>query len=109
MEQEEFKGTLSIYWATGTEGYDWIFCYKEWKDGPMRLLENGDKLTVLDKDDPSKIVWEGVIELQPHINHQAKKTSIQHCTHADQKDVECKIWEKYFAEHYPAKFVPASQ
>jgi len=66
MEQpNEIEGVLDCYWSTGSEGYDWILTDKRFVT--PHLLQNGDRLTIFDKQDPQKIVWDGVVQLRPHI------------------------------------------
>lgn len=78
---------------------------ESWSYEGLHILENGDRLTIFDKQDPQKIVWEGVIKLCQH-NLFTEATSNGMWIHADQKGVKRGVWEKFFLEGYPAKLVP---
>lgn len=77
---------------------------ESWSYEGLHILEDGDRLTIFDKQDPKKIVWEGVIQLRQH-ELFTEATSNGMWIHADQEGVERAVWEKFFLEHYPAKLV----
>ena len=112
MEQPNaIKGFLELYWQMGSDGYDWVFNELPNKTS-LRMahtLKNGDHLTIFDKQDPQKIVWDGEIRLIPHEIFTEPVNSIQRCTHADQEGVECDVWKKFFWEEYPATLISANQ
>lgn len=57
-------------------------------------LEDGDHLTVYDKENPSEIVWSGTV-----------KIGINYVT-STQEDVEQERWTEWFAKNYPAALIP---
>lgn len=59
-----------------------------WSYGGLHFLEDGDHLTIFDKDDPKKIVWEGTIDLEP--------TNTLYTPRAYQRGVEKIVWERWF-------------
>jgi hypothetical protein len=76
---------------------------KWWSHEGLHILENGDHLTIFDKVDPTKIVWEGVIRLKQH------KPFTEHANgmwiHADQKGVDRDAWSEVFFGGYPAQLI----
>ena len=74
-----------------------------WSYEGLHILEDGDYLTIFDKQNPQKIVWEGVIQLRQY-DPFTEATSCGMWIHADQEGVSRDVWEKFFLEGYPAKF-----
>ncbi len=77
---------------------------ESWSYEGLHILENGDRLIIFDKQDPKKIVWEGVIQLNFY-SVFTEATSTGMWIHADQEGVERSVWEKFFLLHYPAKLI----
>lgn len=71
-----------------------------WSYEGLHILGDGDHLTIFDKQDPARVVWEGVVELRQHplFTNDAFGMWI----HADQVGVNREIWADYFLENYPA-------
>jgi hypothetical protein len=80
---------------------------EEWSYNGLHILENGDRLTVFNKNNPAKILWRGEIKLIPH--KPFKKNAFGFWIHADQLGFEGrrrKKWARWFMENYPAKLIP---
>ncbi len=80
---------------------------EDWSREGLHILADGDYLFIFDKENPEKIVWEGVIMLRQY-ELFTEKTSTGMWIHADQDGVERSVWEKFFLENYPAKLVPVA-
>lgn len=102
------KGVLELFSETGTEGGFWAFQDEafikdndHWDIAGLHILEDGDQLTIFDKDNPEKILWEGVIKLKrfPVFTEHVFGLWI----HSDQEGVRREIWGIYFMENYPAE------
>ncbi len=74
-----------------------------WSYEGSHVLRSGDHLTIYDKSDHKKIVWDGDINLTRFsvFTKHARGMWI----HADQKGVRREIWAKWFMEDYPARLV----
>ncbi len=59
----------------------------------LHILENGDRLTVYDKDNPSRVLWKGIIQILPNRKHPGIPI---------QMNVGRKKWCRWFLEGYPA-------
>jgi len=62
----------------------------------LHILKSGDELTVYDKSNPSRIVWNGIIQLRPNTKHPGCPI---------QKGVQLDEWKRWFSEEYPATLV----
>ena len=79
---------------------------EQWSYEGLIHLDDGDRLTIYDKEDPAKIVWDGEIKLIQHPLF-TEHTSCGMWIHADQDGVARDVWEKFFLEKYPAKLIKA--
>lgn len=61
----------------------------------LHILKSGDELTVYDKNDPSLIIWTGIIQLGAG----------EHPGCPIQKGVDLETWKKWFQEEYPAMLI----
>jgi len=103
---------VAFFWSeTGTEGGHWAFqdgqhppLGQQFSYEGLHVLHDGDYLTIYDKADPQKIVWEGKIALDS-LALFTETTTDGLWIHADQQGVDRKTWEKFFLEEYPAKLV----
>ena len=60
----------------------------QWEYGGLHFLEDGDYLTIYDKNDETKIVWEGIIDLEP--------TKKLYMPRSYQRGVSKEDWSKWF-------------
>lgn len=67
-----------------------------WDYEGFYALENGDVLTIYDKNDPSRVVWFGTIQFDIGINYAT----------ATQEGIDHETWEEWFIKHYPARLIP---
>lgn len=106
------KGKIHLWNETGTEGGMWAFQDEKfishgpqgeaWSYDGLHVLKDGDKLTIYDKEDPAKVVWQGVIDQQHYGSFQEHAYDGQ-WIHSDQRGVEREVWSKWFIEEYPAE------
>lgn len=99
------QGFLTFYMGMETEGSN-IHTFLE-GDGSkglddLRCLDNGDLLTVYDKEDTAKVVWEGLINLIPDPNYLSVENYLNHHTYQMQQGVDIKLWNTWFANSHPA-------
>jgi hypothetical protein len=115
MKKKALQGVAFFWSETGTEGGYWAF-----QDGQyisqhptlgtqfgyegLHVLHDGDYLTIYDKTDPKKVVWEGIIALSM-VPLFSETTTDGYWIHADQQGIDRGIWAKFFQEEYPAKLV----
>ena len=113
------RGTLFLWSETGTEGGHWALqderfvtqtglappFDQSWDYRGLRPLNDGDRLTIFDKADPSKIVWQGIIKLKQHplFTEQAGGRWI----HTDQEGIARDAWAKFFLDGHRAELIPA--
>lgn len=76
---------------------------ERWSYDGLHVLEDGDVLTIYSKEDPTKIVWTGVINLKPCplFTEDAYGMWI----HTDQDGIDRNTWARWFMEERPAKLV----
>jgi len=75
-----------------------------WSYKGLHILENGDRLTIYSPENPTEIVWQGIISLRqyPLFTEDASGYWI----HADQEGIARETWAAYFFKEYPAKLIP---
>lgn len=75
-----------------------------WEYQGLHELGSGDKLTIFEKDNPSKIHWQGVVQLTPRtlFKHSVFGMWIQR----DMKGWDREEWAKLFFKEYPAELLP---
>src|SRR6266481_449230 len=61
----------------------------------LHILKCGDQLTIFDPNEPQRVVWSGIISF--HLEG----------IHARQRDVDKKIWGRYFFGGYSAELILA--
>lgn len=99
----ELKGMLQFYSELETEGGIWAFQDEKFiVDGlpsneGLYFLHNGDRLTILDKKDPEKTLWQGVIDLEPPTEEE------ELFIHNNQSGVDKEKWREWFIEANPAR------
>ena len=86
--------------APGTHDFA-LICPEDWSYEGLHILEDGDKLKIFDKADPSKVVWSGTIELRQHPLFTQDAFGLW--IHADQKGIRRKKWATWFFQAYPAE------
>lgn len=96
----------AIALACYEEGHlGWRPMYPEgmWSYEGLHILKDGDHLTVYDKDDRLKVVWEGEVKLNQHglFTEDAGGLWI----HADQSGIDRMEWAALFMDEHPAKLV----
>lgn len=74
----------------------------------LRLLENGDELTVFEKVDPSEIAWKGVVKLVEHDEGIDRTLNHPFRLHHDQEGVDQNLWAHFFLSEYPGMLVRPS-
>lgn len=108
------NGKLDPFFETGTEGVIWSV-YEDGKMGyeGLNCLEYGDYLRVYDKSKTTKIIWEGSIFFDWDINWRPYPMNPKHgqqevlgyWVHGIQKDLEPKVWGKWFFDMLPAQLI----
>lgn len=72
-----------------------------WSYEGLHVLNNGDKLTIFDKDDLTKVLWEGVISLSASTNFMDDAFGLW--IHNDQLGISRETWATWFMGRNPAK------
>lgn len=116
--RQVLRGVCFLHSETGTEGGYWAFQDKrfmtppskkfpsgQWSYKGLHILEDGDRLTIYDKQNRRKVLWRGVIRLNQH--PLFTESAFSFWIHADQVGVERDILARWFLEDYPATLVPA--
>lgn len=115
-KRKPLKGVCYLYAETGTEGSYWAFQESryilpptaefpagQWPYKGLHILRNGDSLTIYSPDNPSKILWSGIIALREYSLFTEHVFNLW--IHADQKGVKRETWAKWFLKEYPAELV----
>jgi hypothetical protein len=108
------KGKLEPFFETGTEGVVWSV-FEDGVQGydALHCLYQGDYLTIFDPEDPTKVVWEGNIDLEFERNYEKFPMNPQYgqqavmgmWVHGIQSDVEPDDWGTWFFKQYPAELI----
>jgi hypothetical protein len=109
-------GVCHFFSETGTEGGHWAFqdaayitpagpgrSHPSWSYEGLHILEDGDRLTIFDREDGSMVVWKGEISLVQH--PLFTEDAFGFWIHADQRGIERERWGKWFFGEYPAELV----
>lgn len=67
-----------------------------WLPKGRHFIENGDVLTIYSKDEPRTVLWQGTIDLVPSNMPLEPDT---------QKGVEPMVWEGWFQDQMPVRFI----
>lgn len=73
-----------------------------WSYEGLHVLDDGDRLTIYDKEKPEETVWEGTISLTPLTVFQESVFG-GIWIHNDQIGVARETWANWFLEQYPAR------
>ena len=119
------RGFLHFWFVGGHEGGYWTFvdqgevpnslCQDTshgYNYDKIHTLKDGDKLTVFDKNNPTKIVWKGTVSLAQNPAPRTEGPFIFRVLArilAEQKGVDRETWSKWFLETYPAELFPAAE
>lgn len=89
----------------GHEGWKPMYPDGMWSYEGLHVLQDGDQLTIFDKDDPKKVVWDGKISLRQFglFTEDAQGMWI----HAEQKGIDRETWSNWFFKEYPARLTTA--
>jgi hypothetical protein len=108
------RGVLEPFFETGTEGVIWSV-YEDGRTGydGLNCLADGDYLKIFDKEDPTKVVWEGIIDLEWERNYRKYPMNPEYgqqevggfWVHGLQSDVTPQQWGHWFFKAYPAELV----
>ena len=110
------KGTLDPFFETGCEGIVWSV-YEDGKSGydGLNCLKDGDYLKIFDINNPTLLIWEGIIDLEWERNHRKYPNNPEHgqqeiggyWVHGIQTNVTPKQWQKWFFDNHPAELIRA--
>lgn len=89
----------------GHEGWKLIHPQGSWSYEGLHVLNNGDELTVFAKDDPTRVVWSGTIDLHQHDLFTEDAGGLW--IHADQIGMDRDTWSQMFFDELPAELSPA--
>ncbi len=74
-----------------------------WSYEGLHILKDGDVLTIYDKEQTDKVVWQGIVQL---INYPCQTEYVRGMwIHADQVGVDRETWATWFLREYPGKLV----
>jgi len=108
------NGVGEAYWETGTEGVLWAIEDPDPKKvayDQLYILQNGDDLTIFDRDDQNIVRWHGTVDLeyQSHQEHAPANPDYvgqaiyNHWVHGLQRDLDAETWARYFFERHPMR------
>ncbi len=118
--KKPLQGVCYFHSETGTEGGFWAFQDNAfifpselgshrgaWLREGLHLLKAGDRLTIYAKDEPTRVVWTGVIEF---VWHPPFKQSVFNCwIHNDQVSIYRETWARWFFDEFPAELIPKAE
>lgn len=105
-------GNGMAFWETGTEGVFWSVLDRGQSDSVnsgLYTLEDGDVLTIYERDEPDRVAWCGTIDFE-YESHQEvafhnpnyrAQAVFQHWVHGLQRNVDAERWATYFFDEYP--------
>jgi len=106
--QIKLRGVVHVH-RTDSEGrwafQDTRFMMAPWSSDGQHILKSGDDLTIYSKDDPSVVVWQGIISLNPC--HPVTDPLYRYLVSAEQAGVPKQRWAHWFLNQYPAALIPA--
>jgi hypothetical protein len=109
---KEDKNSLNNVWThalneitrkcyeNGHEGWELLHPNGTWSYEGLHVLENGDSIRVYDKNDPTKLIWEGIVELDKFTVF--KDDYEGWWIHNQPKNMKLEEWAKWFLEEWPA-------
>lgn len=78
-----------------------------WSYEGLHILKDGDFLQIFSPDDPSRVIWQGVISL---IQYDSFTEHAFGCwIHADQQGTPRETWAEWSFKGYPAKLIPVQK
>jgi hypothetical protein len=109
VRAKKIRGLGQAFWETGTEGVFWSVQDAKHPTGydGLFILENGDHLTIFDKDDMAKTLWRGEITLEYESHRETNEygycgQAISGCwVHGLQRTRDVEQWATYFFCGYP--------
>ena len=128
----EYHGRLQFHSETGTEGGYWAFQDEQfihvkgqevsWCSGPpcpasigdsehwsydgLKILQNGDWVTIFNDDTKQEVAWEGVIDLTSQDPYASDSTDAYGmAVHSTPNNCDMRMWLWYFFQELPAKLV----
>jgi hypothetical protein len=75
-----------------------------WSREGLHILKDGDQLTIFSSNNPSQVVWSGIISLHQHPLFSEDASGLW--IHADQEGIDRETWAMYFFKEYPAELIP---
>ncbi len=94
-----------VCYMEGHESWDLMYPEGSWSREGTHILKSGDKLRVLDPEDRTTVVWEGVVDL---VFYRPFTESVHGLwIHSDQQGEDREDWAKRFINEYPAELDPA--
>lgn len=98
---KESNATSLECYVAGEHVWEPEFPTGMWSYEGLHVLKNGDHLRVFDKDDPTKLIWEGDIQLDPVGLFQ--EHAYNFWIHADQHGQDREAWAALFLEEHPCE------
>lgn len=92
-----------VEWEDGVveERFSPTLLKEAWSYEGLHVLEDGDELTIYDKEDTEKVVWQGTIALTPFSVFQDSAYGMW--IHNDQIGQERDLWARWFMNENPAR------
>lgn len=78
-----------------------------WSYEGLHILKDRDSLQIFAPDDPSRVVWQGVISLIQYDSFVEQVFG--YWIHADQRGVPRETWAEWFFKGYQAKLIPVQK
>lgn len=111
MSKKVLRGVCEFYSETGTEGGYWAFHENKYLSPysleGLRILKDGDQLTIFSLDNHKQVVWSGTISLRQYPPFTESVFGLW--IHADQEGVDREVWAAYFLKEYPAELIPVNK
>ena len=74
-----------------------------WSYEGLHILKDGDELTIFSPDNPTQVVWSGIIDLHQVLSFDEFASGFR--IHTDQKGIDREAWARYFLDGYPAELI----
>lgn len=103
-EESNVSSTV-VEWEDGVEEarLSTDLVVESWSYDGLITLKSGDELTIYEKFMPSKIAWQGLVNLLAHDEENSEHLEHPFRLHHDQKGVDQNEWAGWFLNEYPAK------
>lgn len=101
---EKGRALMQNECAPGTHKWELSNPDGVWAYEGLHILKNDDLLTVYDKDNPSVVLWSGIVSLKQRKSYHEHIVSGYIC-HTVPRNVPINTWKEWFFGEYPAELM----